>query len=122
MRGAIPPLPRYVFMAWCSVKQRDSFNVQDPQLFVIICEAAECFSPQQHRFTLNAAGLFRLHLPVDFMAYRSQPVTREPVISRRYMQLFHPYENLSFGRTYRVSGLRTLSHVSEPGSCHCSIG
>jgi len=28
MRGAIPPLPQYAFMAWCSVKKdhRDNFN------------------------------------------------------------------------------------------------
>jgi hypothetical protein len=26
MRGAIPPLPQYVFMAWCSVKHRDNFT------------------------------------------------------------------------------------------------
>jgi hypothetical protein len=26
MRGAIPPLPQYVFMAWCLVKHRDNFN------------------------------------------------------------------------------------------------
>jgi hypothetical protein len=26
MRGAIPPLPQYVFMAWCLVKHRDSFT------------------------------------------------------------------------------------------------
>jgi hypothetical protein len=25
MRGAIPPLPQYTFMAWCLVKHRDSF-------------------------------------------------------------------------------------------------
>jgi hypothetical protein len=25
MCGAIPPLPQYVFMAWCLVKQRDNF-------------------------------------------------------------------------------------------------
>jgi hypothetical protein len=25
MRGAIPLLPQYVFMAWCLVKHRDSF-------------------------------------------------------------------------------------------------
>jgi hypothetical protein len=25
MRGAIPPLPQYVFMVWCLVKQRDNF-------------------------------------------------------------------------------------------------
>jgi hypothetical protein len=26
MRGAIPPLPQYIFMAWCLVKQRDNFT------------------------------------------------------------------------------------------------
>jgi hypothetical protein len=26
MRGAIPPLPQYVSMAWCLVKHRDSFT------------------------------------------------------------------------------------------------
>jgi hypothetical protein len=26
MHGAIPPLPQYVFMSWCLVKQWDSFN------------------------------------------------------------------------------------------------
>jgi hypothetical protein len=26
MRGAIPPLLQYVFMAWCLVKHRDNFN------------------------------------------------------------------------------------------------
>jgi hypothetical protein len=25
MRGAIPPLPQYVFMAWCLVKHRNNF-------------------------------------------------------------------------------------------------
>jgi hypothetical protein len=26
MRGAIPPLPHYIFMVWCLVKHRDSFT------------------------------------------------------------------------------------------------
>jgi hypothetical protein len=26
MRGALPPLPQYVFMAWCLVKHRDNFT------------------------------------------------------------------------------------------------
>jgi len=26
MRGAIPPRPQYVSMAWCLVKQRESFT------------------------------------------------------------------------------------------------
>jgi hypothetical protein len=26
MRGTIPPLPQYVFMAWCLVKHRDKFT------------------------------------------------------------------------------------------------
>jgi hypothetical protein len=27
MNGAIPPLPQYVFMTWCLVKQRDNFTL-----------------------------------------------------------------------------------------------
>jgi hypothetical protein len=27
MRGAIPPLPQYVLMAWCLVKHRDNFTI-----------------------------------------------------------------------------------------------
>jgi hypothetical protein len=27
MRGAIPPLSQYVFMAWCLVKHRDNFTL-----------------------------------------------------------------------------------------------
>jgi hypothetical protein len=26
MRGAIPPIPQYVFIAWCLVKYRNSFT------------------------------------------------------------------------------------------------
>jgi hypothetical protein len=26
MHGAIPPLPQYVFMAWCLAKYRDNFT------------------------------------------------------------------------------------------------
>jgi len=26
MSGATPPLPQYVFMAWCLVKHKDSFT------------------------------------------------------------------------------------------------
>jgi hypothetical protein len=26
MRGSVPPLPQYVFMAWCLVKHRDNFT------------------------------------------------------------------------------------------------
>jgi hypothetical protein len=26
MRGAIPPLPQYVFVAWCLVKHRENFT------------------------------------------------------------------------------------------------
>jgi hypothetical protein len=30
MRGAIPPLPQYVFMVWCLVKHRDNFTFTHP--------------------------------------------------------------------------------------------
>jgi hypothetical protein len=42
MRGAIPPLPQYAFMAWCSTtKHRDNFyftceHVKEPWRYLII--------------------------------------------------------------------------------------
>jgi hypothetical protein len=30
MRGTIPPLPQYVFMAWCLVKHRDNVPLPLP--------------------------------------------------------------------------------------------
>jgi hypothetical protein len=35
MRGTIPPLPQYVFMAWCLVKQRDNF------IFTFLCRTED---------------------------------------------------------------------------------
>jgi len=33
MRGAIPPFPQYVFMAWCSVKaQGNATNLRRPEI------------------------------------------------------------------------------------------
>jgi hypothetical protein len=34
MRGAIPPLSQYVFMAWCLVKHRDNFTF--PLTFTLV--------------------------------------------------------------------------------------
>jgi hypothetical protein len=35
MRGPIPPLPQYVFMAWCLVKHRDNFTLPLPYLTLV---------------------------------------------------------------------------------------
>jgi hypothetical protein len=37
MRGAIPPLPQCVFMAWCLVKHRDNFTFTFRDLREIVC-------------------------------------------------------------------------------------
>jgi hypothetical protein len=39
MRGAIPPLPQYVFMAWCLVKHSDNFT--SLPFYVIIIQLEE---------------------------------------------------------------------------------
>jgi hypothetical protein len=44
MRGAIPPLPQYTFMAWCQLKLRDDFTFTFPF------------------FSLHANNLLSLHL------------------------------------------------------------
>jgi hypothetical protein len=36
MRGAIPPLPQYVFMTWCLVKPGDNFT-----FYIIMIEKEE---------------------------------------------------------------------------------
>jgi hypothetical protein len=36
MRGAIPLLPQYVFMAWCLVKHRDNFTLLCNNIIIII--------------------------------------------------------------------------------------
>jgi hypothetical protein len=36
MRGAIPHLPQYVFMAWCLVEHRDNFYFTVPRLDNVI--------------------------------------------------------------------------------------
>jgi hypothetical protein len=36
MRGGIPPLPQYVFMAWCLVKHRDNFTFLAFYIIIII--------------------------------------------------------------------------------------
>jgi hypothetical protein len=37
MRGAIPPLPQYVFMVWCLVKHRDNFTFTFGKTFLEEC-------------------------------------------------------------------------------------
>jgi hypothetical protein len=39
--GSIPPLPQYVFMAWCSVKHRDNFA------FIAYGRQVHCYSVSQ---------------------------------------------------------------------------
>jgi hypothetical protein len=36
MRGAIHPLPQYAFIAWCSVKRRDTFTFTLPFVVVVV--------------------------------------------------------------------------------------
>jgi hypothetical protein len=40
MRGAIPPLPQYVFMVWCLVKHRDNFTLPLPLPLPLLASSA----------------------------------------------------------------------------------
>jgi hypothetical protein len=53
MRGAIPSLPLYVFMAWCLVKHRDNFTFTIILLFVSInlCSVTVSFKYEYFRNT-----------------------------------------------------------------------
>jgi hypothetical protein len=45
MRGDIPALPQYVFMAWCLVKHRDNFT------FTFHHKSKQKLSHSSHRFS-----------------------------------------------------------------------
>jgi len=62
MRGAVPPLHQYVFMAWCLVKHRDNFALLLPPrahgLFMGTAKVVETnwiksHNRNQPRFTLT---------------------------------------------------------------------
>jgi hypothetical protein len=42
MHGAVPPLPQYVFMAWCLVKHRDNFTDCHSQILEV-CHMSQRF-------------------------------------------------------------------------------
>jgi hypothetical protein len=44
MCGAIPPLPQYVFMAWCLVKHRDNFTFTFYAIEIVPPSHSDCES------------------------------------------------------------------------------
>jgi hypothetical protein len=41
IRGAIPPLPQYVFVEWCLVKHRDNFTFYLPNFRTVYSNAID---------------------------------------------------------------------------------
>jgi hypothetical protein len=67
MRGAIPPLPQYVFMAWCLVKHRDNFTFL---LYFYFC----IYKAQQEKIIKSRSRISDIdrssrHLSFRFLAY-----------------------------------------------------
>jgi hypothetical protein len=58
MSGAIPPLPKYAFMAWCLIKHRGNFTFTLPLLF--LCSFS-FFLPISFGFYLCEHGYY-LHI------------------------------------------------------------
>jgi hypothetical protein len=44
MRGAIPPFPQYVFMAWCLLKYRESFFYITVEELDFLCVVTPLFA------------------------------------------------------------------------------
>jgi hypothetical protein len=58
MSGAIPPLPQYVFMTWCLLKHRDSFNL------TFSCEKFHKVTKDEHQGATLLAAITTLVLLV----------------------------------------------------------
>jgi hypothetical protein len=50
MRGAIPPLPQYVFMVWCLVEYRDNFTSVEQGLLekLVVVQLLKTFVCMEH--------------------------------------------------------------------------
>jgi hypothetical protein len=57
MRGAIPPLPQYAFMAWYSVKEEGQFYlylyIKETSQWMSYVTSAECFLPSSLTFPVH---------------------------------------------------------------------
>jgi hypothetical protein len=68
MRGAIPVLPQYVFMAWCLVKHRMIMITQKQAL------KQWCHFPYENK---RALSYTKAHIQPRIMSENSVPVSRE---------------------------------------------
>jgi hypothetical protein len=61
MCGAIPPLPQYVFMAWCFVKHRDNFTSSFTLDIVSVKRTGRKLNLRSCYFVLKYVGKFFCH-------------------------------------------------------------
>jgi hypothetical protein len=77
MRGSIPPLPQYVFMAWFLVKHRDNFTVLfhilDYRVFQHIYREMLVYLYTGHDFFLPHPFLFTIHRHPTSLSYITIP-------------------------------------------------
>jgi hypothetical protein len=95
MRGAIPPLPEYVFMAWCLVKHKDNFKFT----FTFM-------------FKLYLFGFSKLHLRSLFIYFT---VVHLPLYSLSYTHFFILWPIIYLGANFSVNFSTSLSSILH----HC---
>jgi hypothetical protein len=66
MRGAIPPLPQYVFMAWYLVKHRDNFTFTCTSTIPTATVNVEIFCPSPSRHKRVVALCRRITVVSDY--------------------------------------------------------
>jgi hypothetical protein len=81
MRGAIPPLPQYAFMAWCLVNHRDSFTFTFSTFVIRVAWLRDCkvlsggYIGKRYLPTFIILGIlypiFNAKLPIFFMSWFS---------------------------------------------------
>jgi len=114
MRGAMPPLTQYVFMAWCLVKHRDNFTL----LYLYVINTEDSFRPSSMscgrkgkmflRLTLNTLSSF--HLNKQFSRSLEDELSHENMqcygVSSQYL-----YSMTVVSNSFRFIIILTLSGV-----------
>jgi hypothetical protein len=67
MNGAVPPLPHYAFMAWCSVKAQGQLYLYVEFTFFYIIQVLWCRGLQHSTYQMSVYLVFEFRYPFSWL-------------------------------------------------------
>jgi hypothetical protein len=115
MRGAMPPLPQYAFMAWCSVKAQG-------QLYLYICRKGTRSDIQETRQPAGVEPDIKRTKANSFSRSGVYPLTWQKQLTERYCEL-SPKCNMNREQrgVIKLISVGPYGYLINKNGRHCSI-